>query len=181
MRPALALAALLLAVPLSAQTIRVTTPPGPAGSADVVVTNPDGQADTIAAAFVYVAPKPAIALVTPGSGPVAGGTNLTIEGTFFAPGAVVTVGGIVAPPTDEPEPEPEPLEITTSALPDGVVGVYYEHQLTATGAGGPGTYVWTLANGTRLPDGLTLSATGLISGTPTTAEFASGVTIRQGG
>ena len=62
----------------------------------------------------------------------------------------------------EPEPEPEPLAITTSALPDGQVGVTYTATLTATGGTPP--YSWSA---TGLPDGLDIDPTsGQVTGTP---------------
>jgi hypothetical protein len=60
------------------------------------------------------------------------------------------------------------LAVTTVALADGRVGSPYVQNLAATG--GTGTYSWSLASGT-LPTGLTLSATGVISGTPTTVNL----------
>jgi hypothetical protein len=60
-----------------------------------------------------------------------------------------------------------PLLITTpSPLAAGTVGASYSQTLAATGGTTP--YVWTPASGT-LPAGLTLSAGGMISGTPTAA------------
>ena len=59
---------------------------------------------------------------------------------------------------------PLPLNITTQSLPYGQIGVVYSAQLAATGGTTP--YTWTLTQGT-LPAGLTLSTSGLISGTPT--------------
>lgn len=57
------------------------------------------------------------------------------------------------------------LQITTnSPLPAFTIGVPYSFQLQATG--GSGNYLWKIVGGT-LPPGLTLSNTGLISGTPT--------------
>ncbi len=56
------------------------------------------------------------------------------------------------------------LEITTAALPDYTVGVPYSFQLLA--AGGTGSYVWSITAG-ALPAGLTMSVSGLITGTPT--------------
>lgn len=56
------------------------------------------------------------------------------------------------------------LEITTTELPEGDQDVAYSFQMEASG--GSGNYVWTILSGT-LPDGLTMSASGLISGTPT--------------
>ena len=57
------------------------------------------------------------------------------------------------------------ITISPTTLQSGVVGVAYSQTLTATGGTGTG-YVWTLANGSTLPGGLTLSGN-VISGTPT--------------
>ena len=66
-----------------------------------------------------------------------------------------------------------PVTISTTTLPDGVVGVSYSQGVTAGGAYGPGTYTYTLAQGT-LPPGLQLNSTsGVIYGTPTTAGLSS--------
>ncbi len=61
-------------------------------------------------------------------------------------------------------PVTPPVVITTSAaLPQATVGVPYDVSLTATG--GTGTYSWELMGGT-LPDSLTLTAAGRLSGMP---------------
>ncbi len=62
------------------------------------------------------------------------------------------------------------LAINQATLPSPVVGSAYSQQLSVTGGTTPFTY--TLASG-ALPAGLTLSSTGLISGTPTTAGNSS--------
>ncbi len=56
-----------------------------------------------------------------------------------------------------------PVEIITDALPVGGLQVYYEQTLEATG--GQPHYTWDVIAG-ELPDGLELSATGIISGVP---------------
>uniref|UniRef100_Q023T9 Ig family protein n=1 Tax=Solibacter usitatus (strain Ellin6076) TaxID=234267 RepID=Q023T9_SOLUE len=57
------------------------------------------------------------------------------------------------------------LQITTTSLPGGSVGVPYSFRMTASG-GGSGVYTWALVSG-ALPLGLSLDpATGVISGTP---------------
>jgi hypothetical protein len=57
------------------------------------------------------------------------------------------------------------LSITTTSLPAGTAAASYSAMLAATGGTTP--YTWSLSSGT-LPAGLTLSAAGVISGTPTT-------------
>jgi hypothetical protein len=54
---------------------------------------------------------------------------------------------------------------TASALSSGTVGSLYRDSLSATGAV---SLQWSLSSGS-LPSGLSLSSTGVISGTPTTA------------
>ena len=62
---------------------------------------------------------------------------------------------------------PPPLTITTtSTLNLGVTGTAFSQTLSATG--GSGTYSWSVSSGT-LPASLTLSSTGVLSGTPTVA------------
>lgn len=55
------------------------------------------------------------------------------------------------------------INIATTSLPGGSLGAAYSQTLAATG--GTGTYSWAVAAGS-LPPGLTLSAGGVISGTP---------------
>jgi hypothetical protein len=63
---------------------------------------------------------------------------------------------------------PVPLTITSSALAVGDVGVPYSYQLLSSG--GTGAITWSLASGSLAGTGLSLSSTGLLSGTPTAME-----------
>jgi hypothetical protein len=64
------------------------------------------------------------------------------------------------------QPAPGQLAITTAALPAATVGVPYSQTFAASGGTPP--YAWALASGS-LPNGLALSSTGILSGTPTIA------------
>jgi hypothetical protein len=68
-----------------------------------------------------------------------------------------------------------PPTISTSSLPQGTVGLAYSQTLIATGGTSP--YNWTVVTGS-LPAGLTLSSSGLISGTPTAAVGPTSVTFK---
>jgi len=76
----------------SVTEITAKTPAGTAGSADVVIRNPDGQSVTLTAGFIYI-PSPTVIAISPASGPVAGGIEVTITGENFVDGATVTIGG----------------------------------------------------------------------------------------
>ena len=78
----------------STTTIKATTPSGAAGPQKIVVTTPSGIT-TQNVTFTYLAP-PTITNVSPASGPVAGGTKITITGTNFTGTTSVTVGAIAA-------------------------------------------------------------------------------------
>lgn len=70
--------------------------PGDVGSADVEVTNPDGQSGRLSNAFAYYAeegPGPTIAGLSPMSGPTVGGTPVDVVGKGFRAGALVLFGG----------------------------------------------------------------------------------------
>ncbi|MFE8646672.1 beta strand repeat-containing protein [Sphingomonas sp. NCPPB 2930] len=56
--------------------------------------------------------------------------------------------------------------VTTTTLPDAVVGSPYNQSLAASGGSTP--YTWSLTGG-GLPNGLALSSAGVVSGTPTQA------------
>lgn len=56
------------------------------------------------------------------------------------------------------------LQITTTSIPGYTVNTPYSFQMAVTG--GSGNYAWKITSGT-LPDGLTMSLEGLITGTPT--------------
>jgi hypothetical protein len=67
------------------------------------------------------------------------------------------------------------LMITTSSLPNGSVGTAYSQTLAATGGSSP--YTSKITSGT-LPTGLSLSSSGVISGTPTTAGGPTSITFQ---
>jgi Putative Ig domain/Protein of unknown function (DUF1565) len=66
------------------------------------------------------------------------------------------------------------LNISTTSLPSGAVGQAYSASLSATGGNTP--YTWSLGSG-DLPEGLSLSSSGAISGTPTTAGSSTFSTV----
>jgi len=67
------------------------------------------------------------------------------------------------------------LQISTTSLPSGSIGVAYSAQLAATGGTTP--YTWSLTSGT-LPAGLSLSAaTGAIAGTPAAATSTAALSF----
>jgi len=69
----------------------------------------------------------------------------------------------------------EPVEVTTSSMPDGTIGVPYSYNLAA--AGGLPPYTWSITSG-ALPSGLTLNPnTGEISGDADT-EATYNFTVR---
>jgi large repetitive protein len=76
----------------------------------------------------------------------------------------------------------DPLTVTTTSLPNATQGAPYSAGVSASG-GIPPLGAWTISAG-ALPAGLTMSATGAISGTPTatgTASFTVRITDSRGG
>lgn len=60
-----------------------------------------------------------------------------------------------------------PLAVTTTTLPNGTVGTAYSVQMVAIGGTPP--YTWSQTSGGTMPPGMTVTATGVFTGTPTTA------------
>ncbi len=110
----------------SATSLQVTTPAHAAGAVDVVVTNPDAQTATKPAGFAYtdVPPPnraPTITSIDPSTGPAAGGTAVTITGTFFGgPGTTVKLDGVAVAVTGGSSTS---LQITTPVHAAGAVDV----------------------------------------------------------
>ena len=115
---------------------------------------------------------------SPNSGTLPSGLSIvgnTLSGTPTAP--TVVAGNVVSfLATDSATPtavtavsanvtlivNPVTLAITSSSLPTGTMGAPYSYQLTSTG--GTGTINWTMSPTNVV--GLTLSSSGLLSGTP---------------
>lgn len=104
---------------------------------------------------------------------VSANMSVTVQATSAADASKAKSSSIVV--------SPEPA-ITTTTLANGAVGTAYNASLQVTG--GAGTLTWSLASGSSLPPGLTLSSLGTISGTPNTAgktTFTVKVTDASGG
>jgi len=89
-----------------------------------------------------------------------GGTSNTLTFTIATPTTTAPA------PAPAPAPSPTKLTITTTSLPGSTAGTPLSATVAATG--GAPAYGWSMVNGGgSLPPGLTLQATGTISGTPT--------------
>ena len=84
---------------VTSTSIEAMTPVHDPGKVDVKITNPDTRSDTLLGAFTFEGsplntggPAPTVNSVLPNSGPVVGGTVVTITGTDFQSGATVTFG-----------------------------------------------------------------------------------------
>jgi hypothetical protein len=118
----------------------------PAGSCTLAVDV------TAAAAGAYVNTIPA------------GGLQTNTGNNAAAASATLTVTSLAAPP---PSGCPV-IGLTPEALPAGGSGIPYSQQLQGNSGTAPYVYTTNAAQG-RLPTGLTLTSTGLLSGTPTEA------------
>lgn len=110
------------------------------------------------------------------SGTVPDGTTLSSGGVLSGTPTIATTYNFTVRVTDDNSFTDDQalsviigpaVAITTTTLPDGTVGVAYSQTLEATGGTAP--YTWAVFSGS-LPDGLTLSTAGVLSGTPTTVE-----------
>jgi hypothetical protein len=148
---------------------------GIASNASAVVTNVTAT-DTTTASFFTVYPGGTMPLASDVNwGPGQTVPNLTVA-TLSGTGTmdvynhsgsadlVIDAFGYFVPET------PAPLVITTTSLPSGTEGTSYSTALGASGGTPP--YSWTVASGS-LPPGLTLTAGGVISGTPSAAGTIS--------
>lgn len=96
------------------------------------------------------------------------GTPTTTGGSSFTV-AVTDVGGVPGSRAYTLSVSCPPIAISPSTLPDGQVGSPYSQTLSVTGGTAPHTF--TISAG-ALPDGLSLAATGELTGTPTTTGAA---------
>ena len=117
------------------------------------------------------------------SGALPAGLTLAASGTIAGtPAAAAAAAPVALKVTDSGSPAqssartlsltiaPSALAVTTTSLPIGEVGVAYAATLSASGGTSP--YHWSIKSG-ALAAGLSLSASGSISGTPTAASAAA--------
>ena len=114
------------------------------------------------------------------SGSLPAGLTLSASGTISGTPTTAGLATFTATVTDSAnhkasQPlsitiQPATLTVTTTSLTPGTIGASYSQTLVAVGGSGGNT--WSISSGS-LPAGLTLGASGTITGTPTTAGTAS--------
>jgi outer membrane protein OmpA-like peptidoglycan-associated protein len=140
----------------SATQITCVLPAGTAGSADVQVTTAGGSA-TLPAAYTYAA-APTLTMVSPASGPLAGGGNLVITGTAFTGATAVTVGGTACASFSV-----DSATQITCVLPAGTAGSADVQVTTPEGSATlPAAYTYTAAPTPPTPRPPTTPAPGAI-------------------
>jgi hypothetical protein len=143
-------------------TITATSPAGPTGAVDVVVTTPGGVSLTSSAdRFAYVT-APDITGVNPAAGPLMGGTLVTITGVGFSGATAVSFGNV--PAANVVLNSDTQITVTSPAASAGVTDV------TVTGPGG--------ASAASPADQFTYMAVPAVSGiSPTAGPLAGGTSV----
>lgn len=166
---------------VSPTQINATTPAHAApGAVDVVVTTPAGTG-TGTKLYTYVAGAPTVTAISPVSGPIAGGTAVTITGTNFTGATSITIGGVA--PTAVTVVSPTSITATTPAHAAGAVNVV----VTTPVGTGTGTNLFTYtAPVSVLPTVTSVSPnTGIPGGgttvTITGTNFTSATAVTFGG
>ena len=167
----------------NATAIDLTAPFADTLPAGVLVAPTPDAATTCGGAVTATAGGSTVTLAT-GSTIPAGSCTVAVNVTAAALGSYLntipagalqtTTGNNAAAATATLTATCPTITLGPATLPPGTVGVAYSQQLTASGGTGP--YTFTVLSG-ALPAGLTLTAGGLLSGTPTT-EGSSPVTIQ---
>jgi Tfp pilus assembly major pilin PilA len=159
----------------STTTLTAVTPAYVSGSLskDVVVSNSAGSGSLVAA-FTYTAGAPTVGSISPGSGSIAGGTSITINGSGFTPGTTVLLGGIQS--TSVTVLNSTTLTALTPAYATGplVVDVVVDNGVSTSTVAGGFTYqaIVPTLSGSSPASGpmsggttLTLSGSGFVPGT----------------
>jgi hypothetical protein len=165
----------------SATQVRATTPARTStGAVSVQVTNPNNQSGQLNNAFTYTLGTPTVTSVVPNSGPVTGGTNVTITGNGFVTGAVVRFGNNNA--TSVTIVSPTQITATTpSQTSAGAVTVQVRNSSTLIGQLTNG---FTYTSGTPTVTAVSPNSGTTGGGTPVTitgTNFISGATVRFAG
>lgn len=79
----------------SSSQINALTPAESSGTVAVTVNDSDGQSASLPSAFTFTS-GPSVSGISPDSGPVTGGTTVTVLGSGFQSGANVEFGGLAA-------------------------------------------------------------------------------------
>jgi hypothetical protein len=128
----------------SPTTITATSPAEGAGTVDVTVTSSAGTSTTSPLDQFTYEPAPIVTGITPGSGPPAGGTTITISGTgFFGDGC--NAGG--NPGGGETESCPPPTTVLFGSTPAESFTVNSNTSITAVSPSGTGTVDVTVSTG----------------------------------
>lgn len=104
----------------SSTQISAMTPAESSGTVGITVSDPNGQSASLPSSFTFTS-GPSVTSVSPNSGPVTGGTTVTILGSGFQSGAGVQFGGLAA--TSETLVSSTELKAVSPASTGGTVSV----------------------------------------------------------
>ena len=168
---------------VSSTSITGTTAVHAAGVVNVVVSNPDAQNGTLNNGYTYIGtnPAPTVTSITPNSGTTGGGTTMTITGTGFLSGAIVSLDGTAA--SGVTVVNNTSITATTPAHAVGAVNVVVTNTDAQSGALTNG-YTYIGSNPAPTVTSITPN-TGTASGGTTVAiagkGFLAGATVSFGG
>jgi len=161
---------------VSSTSVTCVTPAHAIGAVDILVTNTDGQANSLTNSFTYFQ-SPLVIAVTPPVGTTLGGNSITITGSNFRVGTTVRLGV-----TDCPVSVLFPSSLTCTAPPHaaGLVEVTVTNPdgQSSTLASGYAYAVAPTVTATTPATGSTLGGTGV---TLTGTGFQPGATVKMGG